>query len=72
MAVSDSEFKSLIKRVENLEQQYNRLVVAIRATTTQEQLSQLLILMQTADDDLVTRVGALETKIGQVIEETLS
>lgn len=70
--LTESKYIALLRRVKALEEMVNNLVVALDKCTTQQQLSELLVLVQSDIKDCQEQLIALDNRITEIEEEPLN
>jgi vacuolar-type H+-ATPase subunit D/Vma8 len=72
MSVSTDQYQGILARLAALENHLNNVTIALDRFVELNQVQQLLVVIQTTLDDLTSRVGALETRVGIIENEPLS
>lgn len=71
MAITDTQYERLLARLTALEENHNNIAIAIDKFTTLDQLQELMVLIQTAVDEVQITLGALENRVQALEEEPL-
>ena len=69
--ISEDQYKSLLARVNALEENHNNIAIAVRNFASIDQLQELLVLVNTQIDILKTQGDALEDRVQSIEEEPL-
>jgi BMFP domain-containing protein YqiC len=72
MSVSTEQYQGILARLAALENHLNNVTIALDRFVELNQVQQLLVVIQTTLDDLITRVSALESRIEIIENEPLS
>lgn len=72
MALTDTQYNNILHRLRALEETVNDLVVAVDRLASLEQVTELSVLFQTAQEDVELRVSTLEERVEFLESEPLS
>ena len=72
MAITTDQYNRLFARITKLEETMNNVLVAMDRLVSLTQVQQLLVLTQEAHDSLEERIDALETRVSNIEEDSLS
>lgn len=70
--LTEGKYIALLRRIKALEEMVNNLVVALDKCTTQQQLQELLVVVQTDIKDCQEQLIALDNRVTDIEEEPLS
>ncbi len=72
MAITTAQYNALLARMRAVEEHINNLNIASDRFATLQQLSELVVLFQTALDDISTRMTTIEARMDAADSEPLT